>query len=71
MKFIPLVFLYMIASGLLLGAVKNRSNEACGEPQKISNEDVAAVLLWPVAVGAAITIDEIRDFDSCDKKSKG
>lgn len=49
---------YIIFSGMILGWVKNVQTEQCGTHQRITTGDAVQALLWPMAVGVALTVDE-------------
>jgi hypothetical protein len=68
MKVLYAIILYMVISGALLGLVQNYRLDRCGEPVKISDSDIFASLLFPLAFGLVLTAnDEALADAECDR----
>lgn len=53
-----IIFVYMIFSGMVGGLVHNVHHEKCHTKGFVSTSDVIGAILWPMALGYAITIDD-------------
>ena len=63
------LLLYVIFSGMILGWGNNSASEFCGETQRMKTTDVIESLVWPMAIGAVMTLDEGRIITPlCDKE---
>ena len=58
MKYILFVFGYMFISGLFGGLAHNGHHERCKTIGTPGTEQIVDALLWPVAIGIVVTMDD-------------
>ena len=70
MRVLACLFLYMIFAGLIGGTAHNLKHETCNTKGGIDFDLTINALLWPVAIGYAISIDDDKFETKCDIEVK-
>lgn len=68
-RLLVIVAVWIVVAGLIGGESIDGKAKRCDAPQRVTNADLAAWLVWPVLIVAAVTVD--RDsvaYSPCEDK---